>query len=150
MVVSSGSAGTQGRIPAESISYQTAREPFSGAIPAQRNEILMELITQLVDFVLHIDKHLGEVIANYGAWTYFILFAIVFMETGLVVTPFLPGDSLLFAAGAFAATGALDVWVLFILLAAAAIVGDTVNYRLRHRLGPRVFEDDVRFFQRED
>jgi len=83
----------------------------------------MELIGQLIDFVLHIDKHLGEVIADYGYWTYFILFAIVFMETGLVVMPFLPGDSLLFAAGAFAATGALDVWVLFVLLAAAAIVG---------------------------
>ena len=109
----------------------------------------MELIGQLIDFVLHIDKHLGEVIADYGYWTYFILFAIVFMETGLVVMPFLPGDSLLFAAGAFAATGALDVWVLFVLLAAAAIVGDTVNYWLGHRLGPRVFEDDVRFFKRE-
>src|SRR3972149_1425725 len=148
MVVSSGSAGTQGRIPAESISCQTAREPFSRAIPPQRNESLMELITQLVDFVLHIDKYLGELIANYGTWTYFILFAIIFMETGLVATPFLPGDSLLFAAGAFAATGALDVWVLFILLAAAAIVGDTVNYWLGNRLGPRGFEEDVRFFKR--
>lgn len=109
----------------------------------------MDLIAQLVDFVLHIDKHLGEIIADYGTWTYVILFAIVFMETGLVVTPFLPGDSLLFAAGAFAATGALDVWVLFVLLAAAAIVGDTVNYWFGQRLGPRVFEDDVRFFKRE-
>jgi membrane-associated protein len=108
----------------------------------------MELIAQLVDFVLHIDEHLGEIIANYGTWTYFILFAIIFMETGLVVTPFLPGDSLLFAAGAIAATGALDVWVLFVLLAAAAIVGDTVNYWIGKRLGPRVFEDDVRFFKR--
>lgn len=109
----------------------------------------MDLIAQLVDFVLHIDKYLGEIIADYGTWTYVILFAIVFMETGLVVTPFLPGDSLLFAAGAFAATGALDVWVLFVLLAAAAIVGDTVNYWFGQRLGPRVFEDDVRFFKRE-
>ncbi len=109
----------------------------------------MDLIAQLVDFVLHIDKHLGEIIADYGTWTYVILFAIVFMETGLVVTPFLPGDSLLFAAGAFSATGALDVWVLFVLLAAAAIVGDTVNYWFGQRLGPRVFEDDVRFFKRE-
>jgi membrane-associated protein len=108
----------------------------------------MELITQLIDFVLHIDEHLGEIIANYGTWTYFILFAIIFMETGLVVTPFLPGDSLLFAAGAIAATGALDVRVLFVLLATAAIVGDTVNYWVGKRLGPRVFEDDVRFFKR--
>jgi membrane-associated protein len=108
----------------------------------------MELITQLIDFVLHIDEHLGEIIANYGTWTYFILFAIIFMETGLVVTPFLPGDSLLFAAGAIGASGALDVWVLFVLLATAAIVGDTVNYWVGKRLGPRVFEDDVRFFKR--
>jgi membrane-associated protein len=96
----------------------------------------MELISQLVDFVLHIDSHLGEIIARYGYGTYFILFAIIFLETGIVVTPFLPGDSLLFAAGAFAATGALDVWVLFVLLAMAAIVGDSVNYWFGHRLGP--------------
>jgi membrane-associated protein len=109
----------------------------------------MQLLAQLFDFVLHIDKHLGEIIANYGYWTYFILFAVIFMETGLVVTPFLPGDSLLFAAGAFAATGALNVGVLFVLLAAAAIVGDTVNYWVGHRLGPRVFQEDVRFLKRE-
>ena len=109
----------------------------------------MELVSQLIDFVLHIDKHLGEIIAHYGYWTYSILFAIIFMETGLVVTPFLPGDSLLFAAGAFAATGVLDVWVLFVLLAGAAIVGDTVNYWVGNRIGPRVFEEDVRFFKRE-
>lgn len=108
----------------------------------------MQLIAQLIDFVLHIDEHLGEIIANYGTWTYFILFAIIFMETGLVVTPFLPGDSLLFAAGAFAATGALDVVFLFVLLAVAAIIGDTVNYWVGNRLGPRVFEEDVRFFKR--
>jgi membrane-associated protein len=108
----------------------------------------MQLIAQLIDFILHIDEHLGEIIANYGTWTYFILFAIIFMETGLVVTPFLPGDSLLFAAGAFAATGALDVWVLFVLLASAAIIGDTVNYWMGNRFGPRVFEEDVRFFKR--
>ncbi|HSR48195.1 MAG TPA: DedA family protein [Anaerolineales bacterium] len=109
----------------------------------------MELITQLFDFILHIDKHLGEIIAQYGYWTYSILFTIVFLETGVVVTPFLPGDSLLFAAGAIAATGALDVWVLFVLLAGAAILGDTVNYWIGNRIGPRVFEQDVRFFKRE-
>lgn len=109
----------------------------------------MELITQLFDFILHIDKHLGEIIAQYGYWTYSILFTIIFLETGVVVTPFLPGDSLLFAAGAIAATGALDVWVLFVLLAGAAILGDTVNYWIGNRIGPRVFEQDVRFFKRE-
>jgi membrane-associated protein len=108
----------------------------------------VDLIKQLIDFVLHIDSHLGEIIARYGSWTYFILFAIIFMETGLVVTPFLPGDSLLFAAGAFAATGALDVWILFFLLFAAAVVGDSVNYWFGQRLGPRVFEEDMRFFRR--
>lgn len=109
----------------------------------------MELLSQLFDFVLHIDKHLGEIIANYGAWTYLILFAIVFLETGFVVTPFLPGDSLLFAAGAFAATGTMNVVVIFVLLTGAAILGDTVNYWIGHRVGPRVFEEDVRFLKRE-
>jgi len=109
----------------------------------------MQLLTQLFEFILHIDRHLGEIIADYGTWTYLILFTIVFIETGLVVMPFLPGDSLLFAAGAFAATGALDVWVVFVLLAFAAILGDTVNYWIGHRLGPRVFREDVRFLKRE-
>lgn len=101
----------------------------------------MELLHFLVDFVLHLDKHLLELVAQYGAWTYLILFAIVFCETGLVVTPFLPGDSLLFAAGAFAATGAFDLWVLLGLLSLAAILGDGVNYAigrsLRHRLADK-------------
>ena len=108
----------------------------------------MQLLAQLIDFILHIDKHLGEIIALYGYWTYSILFAIIFIETGLVVMPFLPGDSLLFAAGAFAATGALNVWFLFVLLAAAAIVGDTVNYWVGNRMGPRAFEEDHRFLKR--
>jgi membrane-associated protein len=109
----------------------------------------MQLLTQLFDFILHIDRHLGEIIADYGTWTYLILFTIVFIETGLVVMPFLPGDSLLFAAGAFAAAGALNVWGVFALLAFAAILGDTVNYWIGHRLGPRVFREDVRFLKRE-
>jgi membrane-associated protein len=109
----------------------------------------MNLLAQLIDLVLHLDRHLGEIIAQYGAWTYFILFAIIFMETGLVVMPFLPGDSLLFAAGAFAATGALDVGVLFVLLAAAAIIGDSVNYWFGHRVGPGAFEKDARFLRRD-
>ena len=109
----------------------------------------MQLLAQLIDFVLHIDRHLGEIIADYGTWTYLILFAIIFIETGLVIMPFLPGDSLLFAAGAFAATGAFDVGLLFALLAGAAILGDTVNYWIGHRIGPRVFREDVRFLKRE-
>ena len=88
----------------------------------------MEYIQYLIDFILHLDKHLGELVTQYGAWTYAILFLIIFCETGLVVTPFLPGDSLLFAIGALAATGSLDVFWVFILLSIAAILGDTVNY----------------------
>jgi membrane-associated protein len=109
----------------------------------------MELIGELFEFILHIDKYLGEIITNYGRLTYFILFAIVFMETGFVVTPFLPGDSLLFAAGAVAATGALNVVLLFVLLAIAAIIGDSVNYWLGNRIGPRVFQEDTRFIKKE-
>ena len=109
----------------------------------------MQLLAQLFDFILHIDRHLSEIIVDYGAWTYLVLFTIVFIETGLVVFPFLPGDSLLFAAGALAATGSLNVWVVFGLLAAAAILGDTVNYWIGNRVGPRVFKEDVRFLKRE-
>ena len=109
----------------------------------------MQLLAQLFDFILHIDRHLSEIIADYGTWTYLVLFTIVFIETGLVVFPFLPGDSLLFAAGALAATGSLNVWVVFGLLAAAAILGDTVNYWIGNRVGPRVFKEDVRFLKRE-
>ncbi|MCX7974544.1 MAG: hypothetical protein N3B16_08590, partial [Candidatus Aminicenantes bacterium] len=88
----------------------------------------MELIGKLIDFILHLDRHLGSLIQDFGFWTYFILFLVIFLETGFVVTPFLPGDSLLFAAGAFAAVGALNPLALFFLLSAAAILGDTVNY----------------------
>jgi membrane-associated protein len=107
----------------------------------------MELILWFVDFFLHLDRHLAEVIQQYGVWTYALLFLIVFLETGLVVTPFLPGDSLLFAAGAFCALGALEVWPLFFLLTVAAILGDTVNYAIGHYLGPKVFHyPKSRFF----
>jgi membrane-associated protein len=109
----------------------------------------MELLSELVDFFLHLDRHLSRVIAEYGTWTYFILFAIVFCETGLVLTPFLPGDSLLFAAGTFAALGSLDVWLLCLLLTAAAIIGDTVNYWVGAWIGPRAFSGNVRFLRRE-
>ncbi len=93
----------------------------------------------LIDLFLHLDKHLAELTAAYGPWIYGILFAIVFAETGLVVTPFLPGDSLLFAAGALAATGSLDLALLFGLLGAAAIIGNAVNYAIGKAVGPRVF-----------
>jgi membrane-associated protein len=93
----------------------------------------------LIDFVLHFDKHLLEFVQTYGVWVYGLLFGIVFAETGLVVTPFLPGDSLLFAAGALAATGALNPWLLFALLAIAAFTGNAVNYAIGRRVGPRIF-----------
>lgn len=109
----------------------------------------MDLIAQIFDFFLHLDKHLAEIISNYGTWTYLILFAIIFMETGFVVTPFLPGDSLLFAAGTFASLGALNVWVLFILLSIAAILGDTVNYWIGHFIGERAFSGNIRFLKKE-
>jgi membrane-associated protein len=109
----------------------------------------MDFLTNIIDFVLHIDKHLNEIIQTYGTWTYLLLFAIIFMETGLVITPFLPGDSLLFAAGAFAAQGSLNVWVLFVLLSFAAILGDTVNYWIGHFIGPKAFSGNVRFLKKE-
>ncbi len=98
----------------------------------------MEMLYSLIDMVLHLDKHLAPFIAEYGAWTYALLFAIVFCETGLVVTPFLPGDSLLFAAGAFAATDALSLPVLIVLLILAAVLGDSVNYAIGQYFGTRL------------
>ncbi len=109
----------------------------------------MEFLKQALDFFLHLDRHLSEIIAQYGTWTYAILAAIVFCETGLVVLPLLPGDSLLFAAGAFAGLGALNPWVLFVLLAAMAIVGDTVNYWVGAWVGPRAFTGEFRWLKRE-
>ncbi len=109
----------------------------------------MELIQQLVDFMLHFDEYLAEVIARYGTWTLVILFAIIFMETGLVVTPFLPGDSLIFAAGTFAAQGAFSPWAVFILLSIAAVLGDTVNYWIGHRVGAKAYTGEVRWIKKE-
>ncbi|MEN6405440.1 MAG: DedA family protein [Thermoguttaceae bacterium] len=109
----------------------------------------MDWITYFVDLFLHLDKHLGDVISHYGVWTYLILLAVIFCETGLVVTPFLPGDSLLFAAGAFSATGALDPLWLFLLLSVAAVLGDTVNYWIGAWIGPRAFSGNVRFMKKE-
>ncbi|MFN2146410.1 MAG: DedA family protein [Anaerolineales bacterium] len=110
---------------------------------------MIDLIMQLVDFIIHIDVHLGEIITNYGTWTYGILFGIIFAETGFVVTPFLPGDSLIFAASAFAAKGWLNPWLIFIIVSTAGIIGDGVNYSIGHYIGPRVFTEDVRFLKRE-
>jgi len=110
----------------------------------------MEFIKSVIDFVLHLDRHLSGIIQHYGLWTYGILFVVIFVETGLVVMPFLPGDSLLFAAGTFAALGSLNVGWLLALLAAAAVIGDTVNYWAGHHLGPRVFhKENSRFFKKE-
>lgn len=102
----------------------------------------MNLITNFIDFFIHLDKHLSLVIQNYGTGTYLLLFLIIFCETGLVVTPFLPGDSLLFAAGAFAATGSLKVGFLLIILTTAAFTGNIVNYSIGRLVGPKIFQKE--------
>jgi membrane-associated protein len=109
----------------------------------------VDWITSLFDLFLHLDKHLGEAIQAYDTWVYLILFVIVFCETGLVITPFLPGDSLLFAAGTFAAGGQMNVAWLFFLLSAAAILGDTVNYWIGAYIGPRAFSGEIRFLKKQ-
>jgi membrane-associated protein len=112
----------------------------------------MNLINTFIDLFLHLDQHLSVVIQTYGTWTYLLLFAIIFMETGFVVTPFLPGDSLLFAAGTFAspALGSpLNIFVVWFLLCLAAVLGDTVNYWIGHFVGPRAFSGDIRFLKKE-
>ena len=109
----------------------------------------MGFFNNFIDFILHLDKYLSVVIQNYGTTTYAILFLIVFLESGLVVTPFLPGDSLLFAAGTFAGIGALNVFVLFAVLAAAAILGDTINYSIGKFLGAKAFQKYPKIFKKE-
>jgi membrane-associated protein len=109
----------------------------------------MDFLSGVLDLFLHLDAHLGAVIQEYGLWTYVLLFVIVFLETGVVVTPFLPGDSLLFAGGAFAAKGDLGVGWLFLLLTVAAIAGDTVNYWIGHAVGPKVFTQESALLRRE-
>jgi membrane-associated protein len=109
----------------------------------------VDLLRNLIDLFVHLDQHLSRVISEYGVWTHLILFLIVFCETGLVVTPFLPGDSLLFAAGTFAALGALDVRLVLLMLIVAAIAGDTLNYWVGAYIGPRAFRGDIRFLRKE-
>jgi membrane-associated protein len=107
----------------------------------------MDIITKMMDFILHIDAYLAQIISTYGVWTYAILFTIIFVETGLVIFPFLPGDSLLFAAGTFAALGALNIWFLMGLLMFAAVLGDTVNYSIGHYLGDRAY--NIKWIKKE-
>lgn len=109
----------------------------------------MEIVKTIIDFVLHIDKNLVILAAQYGGWIYGILFVVIFAETGLVVTPFLPGDSLLFAAGALAAMGSLNIGYLWLILALAAFLGDTVNYWIGHYIGPRAFSMNSGLLKKE-
>jgi membrane-associated protein len=110
---------------------------------------MTDLIKGFIDLFLHLDQHLSQIITEYGFWTYLILFLIIFVETGLVVMPFLPGDSLLFAAGAFAAKGDLNISFLILLLFIAAFLGDTLNYFIGNFIGPKVFSKDYRFLKKE-
>jgi len=110
----------------------------------------MEYLLQVIDLFLHLDKYLTIIIEKYGLLTYAILFIIVFFETGIVITPFLPGDSLLFAAGTFASLGALDLYTLYAILTISAILGDTVNYWIGWYVGPKIFhKEDVRFLNKK-
>jgi len=107
----------------------------------------MDTLKFLIDLFLHLDTYLADIISQYGVWTYAILFFVIFMETGFVVIPFLPGDSLLFAAGTFAALGSLNLWLLVGLLMLAAILGDTVNYWIGHTLGDRAY--NIKWIKKE-
>jgi membrane-associated protein len=109
----------------------------------------MNLIHKGIDFILHFNIYLSAIIAQYGAWTYGLLFFIIFMETGFVITPFLPGDSLIFAAATFAAQGAFNPWLLFILLAIAAVVGDNINYWIGHAIGAKAYTGEVKWIKKE-
>jgi membrane-associated protein len=110
----------------------------------------MEILKEFLDVILHLREHIGELISRFGPHIYTIFFIVIFCETGLVLTPFLPGDSLLFTAGAFAALGQLNIWLMFGLLSVAAILGDTVNYWIGHYLGVKVFQwERSRFFNPE-
>ena len=111
---------------------------------------LVQFIKTIIEYILHLDKYLGQIIQAYHTWTYLFMFFIIFMETGFVITPFLPGDSLLFAAGTLAGLGEyLNVGVLYVIFAAAAIAGDTANYWIGHYIGPRAFSGNIRFLKKE-
>ena len=110
---------------------------------------MMVFLKTIIDLFLHIDKNLVVIVAKFGAFSYALLFVVIFMETGLVVTPFLPGDSLLFAAGALAAMGSMNIWLLYGLMFLAAFLGDTANYWIGHKLGRGVFETGNKFFKKE-
>lgn len=110
---------------------------------------MQDFFAKILDLFLHIDKNLAVAVTQYGHFIYGLLFLVVFMETGFVVTPFLPGDSLLFAAGALAAAKYLNIWILYVLFLIAAIVGDTVNYWIGHKIGPRISKDESRFIKKE-
>ncbi len=109
----------------------------------------MDLILRAINFVLHVDVYLNDLIIQYGTWTLALLFGVIFMETGFVVTPFLPGDSLIFAAATFAARGALNPWMIFILLSIAAVAGDTVNYWIGYLVGNKAYTGEVRWIKKE-
>jgi membrane-associated protein len=109
----------------------------------------MNWILKVIAFVLHVDTYLSDIIAHYGAWTYGLLFFVIFMETGFVVTPFLPGDSLIFAASTFAARGVLNPWLIFILMSIAAIGGDTANYWIGHAIGAKAYTGEVKWIKKE-
>jgi membrane-associated protein len=109
----------------------------------------MQYLQQVLDLFLHLDTYLAQIIAQFGIWTYVILFLVIFAETGFVVTPFLPGDSLIFAAGSFAGTGSLNVLGLWLLLVVAAILGDTINYWIGHFVGERAYSGEVKWIKKE-
>lgn len=109
----------------------------------------MEIITFFIDFIIHLDEHLHQIITTYGTWSYAILFLVIFLETGVVVTPFLPGDSLLFAAGAIASLGAFNPILLFVLLFIAAVIGDGLNYTIGNKIGERILASNTRWIKRE-
>ena len=118
--------------------------------PLSRWKVAVELLATLIDIILHVDRYMNVIIQTFGVWSYVILFVVVFCETGLVVTPFLPGDSLLFAAGAFAAIGAFDLALIIVVFASAAILGDNVNYWIGRFVGPKIFHrENVRIFNRK-
>ena len=109
----------------------------------------MNFILKIINFVLHIDAYLKVIITQYGGWTYGLLFFVIFMETGFVITPFLPGDSLIFAAATFAATGVLNPWVIFFLMSIAAFAGDTANYWIGHAIGAKAYTGEVKWIKQE-